>query len=287
MTDVTDVTGARLREAFSRVAPEGYPTIGVREAIVDAVRARRHHKQRVAWSLAACCVLIVGASVAATRLDVGKSRSNFSAGPQASANSPRVPVLEPQKAAASSAAAAAARCAVISSGSGSPYTCSGVFSTPAAVDYSFATGTEPAAPSLYDKSNTTAGGNGAGGITGGQPGGATASQGQASEQDQPLNGPQELVVPVDRPVTITLPGIPGEIWTSPAVQTGQGQGAAGVRTVSARAGIPGNGSTATFESGAPVTVVVVASGLAVCGPLQAACGTPDRIWTVVLEFRKS
>jgi hypothetical protein len=285
-----DNVEARLRDALSRAAPKGYPTIGVRESIVDAVRARHRQKQRVGLSVAAFCVLIAGAAVAVTSLDVGKSQSNISAasGPLGQANAGPAPsaAVVPPKADASGAALAA-RCVVVTVGAGSNYGCSGVFSTLPGGTYGAATfsGSRKEDLSNVPLPSATSVAASGGRLNSGNTT-TTSVPGHFSNGGSPANGTDEVVVPVGRAVTITVPGTSGEIWTSPAVESGQGPEADAVRITSARAGIPGNGSTATFESGVPGNIVVIASELPVCGPSQAVCGTPTEIWSVVLEFRK-
>jgi hypothetical protein len=283
-----DKVEARLREALSRAAPKGYPTIGVRESVVEAVRARHRQKQRVGLSVAACCALIAGTAVAVTTVDVGKSQPSISAaaGPVGQTNGGRSPVAK-GVAPSASGAALAARCAVVTVGAGSNYGCSGVFSTLPGGTYGAATFSgsrkedlsNPPAPSATSMSPSSGAVNSGNTTTTSAPGPLATEGGTANTTD-------EIVVPVGRPVTVTLPGASGEIWTSPAVESGQGQEATAVRTTSATAGIPGNGSSATFESAVPGNIVVIASELAVCGPLQAVCGTPTETWSVVLEFRK-
>jgi hypothetical protein len=265
---------ARLREALSRAAPKGYPTIGVRESIVEAVRARHRQKQRVGLSVAACCVLIAGATVAVTRLEVGKSQSNISAaarpgGSPSTKNAPIAAGVTPK-----SSARLAARCAVVTAASGSTYGygCTGVFS-------SLPPGTFGVAGAASQNRDVSVGQSSLSARS-------KKSRANPATEAAPANGADEVVVPIGRPVTVTLPSSPGEIWTSPAIESGQGQDAARVRTTSARAGVPGDGSSATFESAAPVNLVLVASELPVCGPPQAVCGTPAETWSVVLEFRK-
>jgi hypothetical protein len=262
---------ARLRQALSQSAPPGLATIGVREMIVDAVRARRARRHRVGGALAATCLVVAGVAV-------GISVQHGTAGPgRISAQSALAPRANPT-ASAAALPVPSAGCGEVAVGGNVVAGCAGAFGRAqanaplsAASPTASRTGTSEkryssVSPSTY---SPAAGGAGSGG-----------SAGQTSAG-------YEVVVPVGRPVTLVLPGSPGDTWTAPGVVPGQGADASRVRTVSAHVGGVGEGSSVTFVSPVAVTVVVDASELAVCGSGHTECGTPIVEWSVVLEFRAS
>jgi hypothetical protein len=250
---------ARLKDALSRSAPVGFPTIGVRERIVGAVRARRARRQRVAGALAAACLVVAGVTVGIAGLHSGATPGRTSAGPALSPRSnPNV--------GASSVPAPRANCGEVLVGGSVVGGCSGAF------------GRSPvstASPTAFGPPSSTASKQGKDKTSGGTTAGGT---GQVAAGD-------EVVVPVGRPVTVLLPGSAGEIWTAPAIVPGQGTDASRVHAVSARVDGAGLGSSATFESPVAVTVVIDASELGVCGEQHTPCGMPTSFWSVVLEFR--
>ncbi len=268
MLDDTEVE-ARLRDALSRSAPRGLPTIGVRERIVDAVRARRARRHRVAGALAASCLLVAGVAV-------GISVQHGAAGPnRISAES--APRANPTVGVAALPAPNAG-CGEVAVGGNVVAGCAGAFGK-APANTPEGAASPKASATVSGQTPYPAGPTGtysaAGGATGSGGGTGQASLGY------------EVVVPVGRAVTLVLPGSPGHTWTSPEVVPGQGADASRVRTVSAHVGAAGEGSSVTFESTVAVTVVVDASELAVCGDGHTACGTPTAEWSVVLEFRAS
>ena len=264
---------ARLRDALSRAAPQGLPTIGVRERIVDAVRTRRARRQRIAGAVAAACLVVGGLSAGAVALhqsgNAGKTSFNAAGQSGAAGRAPASPAANPYSARVStSIPPPRADCGEVAVGRSVVPGCYGVFAK--------SSDSVQGAAGLATPTFTTAGK------------GSSKTTGAVNE-----NGPDEayggyqVVVPLGRPVTLVLPGSPAEIWTAPAVVTGQGTDAARVRTISARVGAEGQGSSATFESAVAVTVVIDASALGVCGGRQTPCGMPTGLWSVVLEFQAS
>ena len=258
---------ARLRNALSQAAPLGLPTIGVRERIVDAVRGRRARRQRVAGALAAGCLVVAGLSVGVATLHPGANSGKSSADAlHAAAALPHSPVNPGvSDAGGRNLPAARTNCGEIAVSDSVVAGCHGVFGK-----------TSPSADgplgSTVPKASVTSEPGPGKGSTGATYGGA--------EQ-------VEVVVPVGRPVTLMLPGSPGEIWTAPAVVPGQGTDASRVTAVSSHVAGVGKGSSATFESSVAVTVEIDASALAVCGEQQTPCGAPTSFWSVFLEFRAS
>ncbi len=252
---------ARLRDALSRAAPLGLPTIGVRERIVDAVRGRRARRQRIAGSVAAACLVVAGLTVGIAALHPsaapGRTSAEAALGPRPSTNGGAAPPAAPR--------AARANCGQISvSGSGLAG-CYGIF------------GNSPVAygPGAPQPGSSSGSGSQKKQTTPGSPGSAAAAE----------PGGYEVAVPLDRTVTVDLAGTAGEIWTAPAVVAGQGSDASRVAVTTTRVSGAGEGSSATFESQVAVTVVVEASALGTCGDQHTPCGMPTRYWSVVLEFR--
>jgi hypothetical protein len=255
---------ARLRDALSRSAPLGLPTIGVRERVVAAVRTRRARRQRIAGGLAAACLVVAGVTLGLTGLHSATNPGRAAAGAAASPHSnpifgaPEVPVPR-------------AGCGEITVGDSVVGDCSGAFGrTPAYATTPTASGPVAFSESKPGKDKTSTG------TSGGGTGGAGVDQGAAGD---------EVVVPVGRPVTVLLPGSAGHIWTAPEIVPGQGTDASRVTVITARVSGAGKGSSASFESPVAVTVVVEASALGTCGAQHTPCGMPTSYWSVVLEFR--
>jgi hypothetical protein len=273
----------RLRQALSRAAPQGLPTIGVRERIVGSVRDRVRRRQRVAGAFAACCLLIAGVSAAVVSSHTTPHSGNISAAAApGGANQKRVSRAagEPSP---DVARPAQAGCGQISEGDGVVGGCYGVYDRSPdfsvnAPDYGPPKGnkTKNAAPDSYS------------GLSASSPTSPKSSSAGATAQgDELVQGEYRVVVPVGRPVTVMLPGTAGEIWSAAAVAPGQGSAAAHVRIVGEQSGGAGDGSSATFESEIAVTVLVNASALPVCGSRHIPCGAPTSTWSLVLEFQKS
>ncbi len=240
----------RLRDALSKAAPPGLPTIGVRERIVCGVRERRARRQRLAGALAATLLVVAGASVGAVALHSSSNGKTTSAAAPL-VTSPKLPVPR-------------ANCGEIAVDASVVAGCYGVF------------GKSPTTNSTYGSEQPAFA----------EPNAHKNFKGNKAGGDQGSGG-YEVVVPVGRPVTVVLPGSAGEIWTAPAVVPGQGTDASRVLAISAHVAGAGKGSSATFESTVAVTVVIDASSLAACGEQQTACGMPTSFWSVVLEFRAS
>jgi hypothetical protein len=254
----------RLRDALSRSTPLGLPTIGVRERVVAAVRARRARRQRIAGALAAACLVVAGITVGLTGVHSATNPARAAAGAAVSPHSnpnfgaPSVP-------------APRAGCGEITVGNSAVAGCSGAFGrAPAYTVTPTASGPGAFAESESGKKKTTTGAS-----VGGTGAGSTG---------QPAAG-DEVVVPVGRPVTVLLPGSPGDIWTAPEIVPGQGTDASRVMVITAQVSGSGKGSSASFESPVAVTVVVEASALGTCGAQHTPCGMPTSYWSVVLEFR--
>jgi hypothetical protein len=287
----TNAVEARLREALSMVSPRSMPTIGVREAIVEAVRVRRRNRQRVAMSLAGCCVLIAAAAITVTSLDLGKPSESNSAAAQIARGAAARPSSPPR----AEFGDATPGCAEIAIGSQPGEGCAGVFSSEPefgtnGTEYDAAASAVPrVSPSGPGSSGrpTRANTDQKGDESISKKASGTAGLGKSgSNPGSGVSGGYEIVVPVGAPVRIVLRDSPGEVWTSPAIGSGQGTGAAAVRTLSPITGGAGSTSTAIFESPDPVTVALSASELRVCGS-GAVCGTPTKVWFVVLEFQRS
>jgi hypothetical protein len=260
----------RLRDALSRAAPRGLPTIGVRERIVDAVRGRRARRQRLAGGLAAACLVVAGVSVGAVALhqssNGGKTGGVAALGRPSASGGERSDhgPLNPA-ASTSTLPVPRANCGEIAVGGSVVGGCYGVFgSSPTTFGPS---GYVPASSANLGVQKKTGG-----------------HAGHKAAGVQALGGYQ-VVVPVGRPVTVLLPGSAGEIWTAPAIVPGQGTDAARVRAIAAHVSGAGQGSSATFESTVAVTVVIDASALTACGEEHTPCGMPTSFWSVVLEFR--
>jgi hypothetical protein len=278
----------RLRQALSRAAPQGLPTIGVRERIVGSVRARVRRRQQLAGSLAACCLLIAGVSAgvvswhatqhpgssSAAVAPLGANKKSVSG----AARTPSPDLARPSR-------AARAGCGEISEGNGVVSGCYGVYDR--SPDFSV-NGPVYGFPIQGDSTASTVPGSySASGPAPGSTGAKSATGGSAAQGKEVIQGEYKVVVPVGRPVTVILPGTAGEIWSAPAVAPGQGSGATQVRIVEEGSGGVGDGSSASFESGIPVTVLIDASALPVCGSLHIPCGAPTSTWSLVLEFQKS
>lgn len=270
----------RLRSALSGAAPQGYPTIGVREKIVGSVRARVRRRQHVAGALAACCLVIAGASAGIASWHSTQSSGNKSAAPAAAAGQRHgLPVANPS--AGAGIPAARADCGEVAEGSRIASGCYGVYSrspNPTAndgvFDYAQSYAAAGASSALKKRSNSSQ---------------SSASQGSASPSSTTSRGvvSYRVLVPVGQAISVTLPGVAAEIWSAPAVAPGQGSGASQVRISSEQSGGVGVGSSATFQSSVAVTVLIDASGLPVCGTLHIPCGAPLSTWSLVLEFQKS
>jgi hypothetical protein len=273
----------RLRRALSRAAPQGLPTIGVRERIVGSVRDRVRRRQRVAGAFAACCLVIAGVSAAVVSSHATPHSGNISAAAApGGANQKRV--LRAASAPSPDVARPAqAGCGQISEGDGVVGGCYGVYDRSPdfsvnAPDYGPPEGnkTKNAAPRSYSGLSASAATSP-----------KSSSAGATAQGDELVQGEYRVVVPVGRPVTVVLPGTAEEIWSAAAVAPGQGAAAANVRIVGEQSGGVGDGSSATFESEIAVTVLVDASALPVCGSLHVPCGAPTSTWSLVLEFQKS
>ena len=266
---------ARLRDSLSRAAPQGLPTIGVRERIVGAVRSRRARRHRIAGGVAAACLVVGGlsAGVVALHQPGNAGRSDFDAAGQAGSagHAPASPAANPEHPAGTTTSIPGPRadCGEVAVGQSVVPGCYGVFATSSGSVQSGAVGF--AAPTFTTNSA----------------GSDTTSGGLDKSRQYRQYGGYQVVVPVGRPVTLVLPGSAAEIWTAPAVVAGQGTDAARVRTISARFGAVGQGSSATFESTVAVTVAIDASALGVCGGHHTPCGMPTGLWSVVLEFQAS
>jgi hypothetical protein len=282
----------RLRNALSGAAPEGYPTIGVRERVVGSVRARVRRRQRIAGGLAACCLVIGGVSAGVVSWRHTQSPGNESAAALPS-NGRKAPASLSRPAQASIPAPhsncgevvegsrVAAGCYGLYNGSpefeansplyeyAAPGTKAGpLFPTPATTP-SKATDTTQRTDAAKPLSGNTA------------PGGTSAGAASAREVSY------RILVPLGQPVTVMLPGTTGKIWSAPAVAPGQGPDAAQVRVIREQSGGVGKGSSASFESDVAVTVLIDASAIDVCGDLHIPCGSPTSTWELVLEFQES
>jgi len=298
-----------LRQALSSAAPRGLATIGVRERIVESIHRRRQRRLQVAGSLAACCLVIAGVTAGAVALHHGGgSNSNTSAAPfvgAPSGTSDQHPTAVRSPASAGSptsdSVAGAGSCAMVTIAGGSVSGCYGTFAVQSGsgqVAYS-------AAKSATNGSVTTSESKGPSGSTTATNPDATSStpEGTAALDKKAVTGPgkpptsaganapslqsggEQIVVRLGQMVTVTLPGIHGEIWTAPTVAPGQGVDASRVRTTDVRVMRPGEGSSATFESSIPVTVEINASAINVCGDANTPCGEPTTTWFVILEFQ--
>jgi hypothetical protein len=281
----------RLRAALSNAAPEALPTVGVRERIIGAVRARRRRRQQVVTAFAACCLVIAGVSFGVASLHGASHPATNAAAPLAGVGSRIQPA--PQKTSSAGLPlfqgddAVTANCGEIIVSTGADAGCYGVFDRSSdfainGTEYASAA-TPPAASSSGNTAQTeptSPSGNSA-------LGDAAGPTKRSEAKDLSPRQAYRVVVPVGFPVTVVLPGTPGQIWFAPAVAPGQGSGAAMVRSLKAKAGGEGLGSSATFESGIPVTVLVEASALPECGSPPTPCGAPASTWSLVLEFQKS
>jgi hypothetical protein len=279
----------RLRQALSRAAPQALPTIGVRERIVGSVRDRVRRRQRVAGAFAACCLVIAGVSAGVVSSHASPHSGNTSAAAapigankksvSGAARTPSPDLARP----------AQAGCGEISEGNGVVGGCFGVYNR--SPDFSingpvYGPAMPPDQTKSIAPSSSGSGTAGSTGSTGGN-GAKSSAAGPTTQGDELVQGQYKVVVPVGRPVTVMLPGTAGEIWSAAAVAPGQGSGATQVRIVGEESGGVGDGSSATFESGIAVTVLVDASALQVCGSLHIPCGAPTSTWSLVLEFQKS
>jgi hypothetical protein len=274
----------RLRQALSRAAPQGLPTIGVRERIVGSVRDRVRRRQRVAGAFAACCLVIAGVSAGVVSSHTTPHSGNMSAAAAPDvANQKHVPgaASAPSR---SLARAARAGCGQISESNGVFGGCYGVYDR--SPDFSV-NGPVYGFPIQGDATKSTASGAYSGLGTSGATSPKSAPADSTTQGKEVVQGEYKVVVPVGRPVTVTLPGTAGEIWSAPAVAPGQGSGATQVRIVEEESGGVGDGSSASFESEIAVTVLIDASALPACGSLHIPCGAPTSTWSLVLEFQKS
>ena len=302
----------RLRDARSNAAPQGLPTIGIRETIVQAVRARLRRRQRIAGALAAS-VMLAGAAAGIISWQASRhSRTSISAAPAAPAAS--APANRSNARAASPSASSGASpygvpattarpgCGEIVVGTSVNDGCYGIFTKTSenlqgGANFSVA---QPPVPSAGSTSAGSAGAGSAGAGSGGAgSGGAGSGATRLSAEGKLSQRNGYLVVPVGRPVTVIIPGTSGQIWSAPAVSPGQGTDATRVRTLAVNAhGVvagsgssggagasAGAGSSATFESSEPVTVLVDASALTTCGADHTPCGTPTESWYLFIEFR--
>ena len=276
----------RLRQALSRAAPQGLPTIGVRERVVGSVRDRVRRRQRVAGAFAACCLVIAGVSAGVVSSHATSHSGNLSAA--------AAPGVANQKSAPGAAGApslhearvARAGCGQISEGDAVVGGCYGVYDR--SPNFSV-NGPVYGFPMPLDQTKSVApssSGSGSAGNTGSS-GAKSTSGGSTTQGSEVVQGQYKVVVQVGSPVTVMLPGTAGEIWSAPAVVPGQGSGATQVRIVEEESGGVGDGSSATFESEIAVTVLVDASALPVCGSLHIPCGAPTSTWSLFLEFHKS
>lgn len=324
----------RLRRSLSNAAPQSLPTVGVRETIVDGVRARVRRRQRVAGGLAACCLVIAGATAGVASLHSTEHPGTTSAAahlPSAQKGAPAVaPRTNTRTSGGSTFQAARAECAQIveglhvisgcygvyngspdlsingdSVGPGVPATgtstpgssaggtlsngaSSGPSTSPPASSSSPTGVASPPGDSASGGGGSTGSGTTGSGTTGsGTTGSGTIGSGTTTGKPVPVEGIYRVVVPVGRGVTVVLPGIAGEIWSVPAVVPGQGAGAAQVRLLAQVASGVGKGSSATFESSVPATVLIGASALDACGLRQVPCGASPGTWSIVLVFEKS
>ena len=274
---------ASLRQAFAESAPETLPTIGVRERIVERLRVRRRRRQRVVISVAGSCVLVVGVLVGALAVHPSGPSSRESAAPSmASAGAGARSV---SKASGGAPKSLSVNCPSVFVGPPSgARRCFGTFSDPATAYDSPVFSPEASGTAVFGSSREA---NGADKLNTQKAGGAGGTTGSPLLAAPISPASPAIVVPVGRTVTIDLRGDVREFWTAPAVAPGQGTTASGVRQLSASVGKPGGISATTFRSAQPVTVVVIATELSVCGNSETVCGSPTREWSVVLEFQKT
>ncbi len=185
----------RLRSALSGAAPQGYPTIGVREKVVGSVRAHVRRRKQMAGALAACCLLIAGASAGVAAFHASKNPVIKTAAALLPAH---------QKAPHSSAQgnsgylALRSNCGQVSEGFRVAPGCYGVYDR---------------SPDLsFNESDRTAAGKSSGGTA--PPSYESAT---VTPRVEPRDGSYRVLVPVGQTVTVILPGAAGEIWSAPAV----------------------------------------------------------------------
>jgi len=284
---------ARLRSALSDAAPPGLPTIGVREKIVEAVRRRRQRRLQVAGGVAVSVLLVAGVTAGALAFHRAGNSSNNSAAALPFARSTNAEGAASGSVLHSSATphSQPSNCVEVAVTGGATSSCFGVFSEPSASSGSlentsnstFKQSQPPAADSATSVTPTNESKASSPGYAAG-----SASMGPAAKGS--AKGPssiRRLVVPLGHSVTVTMPRIPGEIWTAPALAAGQGDIATRVRTISSKFLSAGQGSYAIFESSAPVSVDIVASAIDVCGNSYTPCGVPTKTWLLVLVFQGS